>query len=587
MSRKKIYIISSLLAGILLVALIVGFWPIPDIESGFDYAVVVHFSDSEKLAEFYRERRFFVPYKDIPDHVGKAFVAAEDRRFYSHHGFDIIGITRALHRNIAANEIMEGGSTITQQLAKMILKNSERNFSRKLQEMIIALRLESKYSKEEILGLYMNLAYFGERVYGIEAAARAYFNKSVTDLSVAEAALLAGLQKAPNKYSPLKNPELAQERMTKVLGEMLALKFISHEEYLRALAEPLPDKTYFQRKYDAPYFADYIRQKLCAKYGDALYRTGYHVFSTLDPSLQSAAERSVLDGVHKIDRGSRRGVQAALIAIDMATGEIKAMVGGTDYSVSQFNRATMALRQPGSVFKPFVYAVALQEGMSSDDLILDEPVHIQDPDTGRPWSPRNSEDKYYGYVPLKTALALSLNSATVRLAQKIGIDNVREMAERCGIRTNRKTHLSMALGSFETTLLDMTIAYTAFATGKKVEPLAYTLIRDKNGKEVERPLPSSRVILPPDIVEKMRMILRGPIEHGIAGRARAVGRRVYGKTGTTNDYSDAWFVGFDEHIAVGVWVGRDDHTTLGIEQTGSEAALPIWTEFMKKVKYKG
>jgi penicillin-binding protein 1A len=558
----------------------------PEIESGFDYAVVVHSSDGAKLAEFYRERRFFVPYKDIPDHVGKAFVAAEDHRFYSHHGFDIKGIVRAMERNITENEIMEGGSTITQQLAKMIIKDRERNFSRKLREMILALRLESKYSKEEILGLYLNLSYFGERVYGIEAAARAYFNKPVTDLSVSEAALLAGLQKAPSKYSPLKNPALARERMTTVLGEMLALKFISHNEYLRALAEPVPERTYFQRKYDAPYFADYIRQRLSLKYGDALYRTGYHVFSTIDPVLQSVAELSVLDGVRQIERGARPGVQAALIAIDLTSGEIKAMVGGTDYSVSQFNRATMASRQPGSVFKPFVYAVALQKGMSCDDLILDEPVRIQDPDSGRLWSPRNSEDEYYGYVPLKTALALSLNSATVRLAQKVGIDNVREMAERCGIHTNGKTHLSMALGSFETTLLDMTAAYIVFATGKKVEPVAYTLVRDRNGKEVERSLLPNREILPPDLVDKMRMLLRGPIEQGIAGRARAIGRRVYGKTGTTNDYSDAWFVGFDEHLAVGVWVGRDDHATLGIEQTGSEAALPIWTEFMKKVKYR-
>lgn len=569
-----------------MVVLIAGFWPLPDIESGFDYAVVVHSCDGRKLAEFYRERRFFAPYKDIPDHVGKAFVAAEDRRFYFHHGFDIKGIVRATEKNIAANEVMEGGSTITQQLAKMLLKNRERNFSRKIHEMIIALKLESKYSKKEILGLYMNLAYFGERVYGIEAAARAYFDKSAADLSVSEAALLAGLQKAPVKYSPLKNPALARERRKTVLGEMLALNFISRDEYLRALEEPLPEKTYFQRKYEAPYFSDYIRQKLSAKYGDTLYRTGYHVFSTIDPAVQSAAELSVKEGVRQIERGTKPGIQAALIAIDMANGEIKAMVGGTEYSASQFNRATMALRQPGSVFKPFVYAAALQQGMSGNDLILDEPLHIQDPDTGRSWSPRNSEDEYYGYVPLKTALALSLNSATVRLAQKIGIDSVREMAERCGININRKAHLSMALGSFETTLLDMTAAYIAFATGKKMEPVAYTLIQDKNGKEVERALLSGKEILSPEIVSQMRLLLRGPIEHGIAGRARAVGRPVYGKTGTTNNYSDAWFVGFDEHLAVGVWVGRDDHTSLGIEQTGSEAALPIWTEFMKKVKYR-
>jgi penicillin-binding protein 1A len=289
--------------------------------------------------------------------------------------------------------------------------------------------------------------------------------------------------------------------------------------------------------------------------------------------------------VRETELRTRPGVQAAFVAMDMATGGIKAMVGGTDYSRSQFNRATMALRQPGSAFKPFVYAAAFRKGMSYDDTILDGPVRILETDTGRWWSPRNSEGEYNGEVSLKTAFALSLNAATVRLAQKTGFDSVREMAEQCGITSKLSVHPSIALGSFEVTLLELTSAYAAIATGRKVTPMAFTMIKDKNGAVVERPVPSQQKVLSPDIVEKMRVLLRATIESGIAGRARAVPRTVYGKTGTTNDYSDAWFVGFDDRIVCGVWVGRDDHTPLGLEETGSETALPIWTNFMKQVKY--
>jgi penicillin-binding protein 1A len=584
-SGKKRLCLYCLLAGIFLAILPFLFWSLPDVGSGFNYVAVVHSADGGDIAEFYKERRFFVPSHDIPASVKKAFLAAEDQRFYFHHGFEIKGILRALNRNISANSVVEGGSTITQQLAKMLIKNSERSFSRKLHEMVIALKLEWKYSKEEILGTYLNLAYFGERVYGIEAAARTYFNKSAADLSISEAALLAGLLKAPSSYSPLKNPALARERMKIVLNEMLALNFISRVEYAEALSVPLPETAYYQRKYDAPYFIDFMRLQLSAKYGEAVYQRGFHVFSTIDATMQALAERAVRDGVRQVELRTRPGVQAALVAMDISTGEIKAMVGGTDFSASQFNRAAMALRQPGSAFKPFVYAAAFRKGMSYNDSILDEPVSIPEPDTGRLWSPRNSEGEYHGNVSLKTAFALSLNSATVRLAQKIGFETVREMAQQCGITSKLNTNPSIALGSSEVTLIELTSAYAVIATGKKKVPVAYTLIRDKKGAIVERSVASYQEVLAADIVEKMRVLLRATIESGIAGMARAVPRTVYGKTGTTNDYSDAWFVGFDDRLALGVWVGRDDHTPLGIEETGSETALPIWTDFMKHVKY--
>jgi penicillin-binding protein 1A len=570
-------------AVILLASLSFISWSGPDLGSGFNYAVVVH-SAAGDLAELYKERRFFAPCSEIPPLVKNAFIAAEDQRFYSHFGVDLKGILRAAHRDITEKAVIEGGSTITQQLAKMLIRNPERSFSRKLREMILAFKLESKYSKEEILCAYLNLAYFGERAYGIEAASRAYFNKSVRGLGAAEAALLAGLQKAPNTYSPLRNPAAARERMVAVLKKMSDLKFISAKEYAQGLSAPLPARTCFERKLAAPYFVEFIRKRLSAKYGDSLYTRGFHVYSTIDPAMQALAEQTVKDGVREVELRTRPGVQAALLAMDLVTGEIRAMVGGTDFRKSEFNRATMALRQPGSAFKPFIYAAALQNGMSCDDRILDEPVSIPDLD-GSLWSPRNSEGTYNGDVSLKTAFALSLNAATVRLSQKVGLDRVRETAERCGVTSSLDTRPSMALGSIEVTLLDLTAAYSTLATGRRLQPLAYTLIKDKNMETVERVEPSYRETLPTQVVGGMRLLLRATIESGIAGRARAVPRLVYGKTGTTNVNSDAWFVGFDDRLVVGVWVGRDDHTSIGIEETGSEAALPIWVEFMKRVKY--
>jgi penicillin-binding protein 1A len=305
----------------------------------------------------------------------------------------------------------------------MLIKNPERSYSRKLHEMVIALKLEWKYSKEEILGAYLNLAYFGERVYGIETAARAYFNKSVTDLSIPEAAMLAGLLKAPSAYSPLKDPALARERMKTVLKEMLSLHNITNDEYASALAAPLPESVYFQRKYSAPYFIDFMRTRLSEKYGEAPYQQGFQIFSTSDTSMQSLAEQSVRDGVRQVELRSRSGVQAALVAMDLATGEIKAMVGGTDYTKSQFNRATMALRQPGSAFKPLY--MPLRFGRACRTMTAFLMGLSASGDGYRPLVvSRNSEGEYHGDVSLRPPLR-SLNAATVRLAQQIGFERAR------------------------------------------------------------------------------------------------------------------------------------------------------------------
>lgn len=576
------------IAAIFLVSLLLfcGLAVAPDSDSGHEYAVIISYEDGQEMAEFYRERRFFVSHSAVPEHVKNAFIGIEDKRFYSHHGIDLKGILRALRRDISSRAVVEGGSTITQQVAKMILKDSERSIMRKVREMFVTARLEWKYTKDEILGMYLNLAYFGERVYGIESAARTYFDKSTPDLTIAEAALLAALQKAPNKYSPLKDPSRAWTRRKIVISEMFANNFITREEYSKAQAEPLPKKVYFERRSKAPYFVEFARQQLARKYGDALNTRGMRVHSTIDATMQDLAEKAVQNGVRLIEQRSGKGVQAALVAMDLEGGAIRAMVGGTDFRESQFNRATMALRQPGSAFKPFVYMAAMEQGRSYDDLILDAPVSLPDPDTGDMWSPKNAEWIYYGNVPLKTALALSLNTATVRLSQEVGIEKVHEAATRCGIRTALKLRPSLALGASEVTLLELTAAYIPFANGMRTEPMAYTEITDKNGTLLENMTPVINEVVSSATVDKMRVLLRGVVESGIAGMALAVNRPVYGKTGTSDDNSDAWFVGFDDKLVVGVWVGRDDHKVLGYMETGSEAALPIWTEFMKKVKHR-
>ncbi|MDA8214513.1 MAG: penicillin-binding protein 1A [Nitrospiraceae bacterium] len=547
-------------------------------ESSFVYS-----SDGKVLAELYLERRNFIPHYNIPDRIKKAFIAIEDQRFYSHPGVDLIGILRALYKDLMAQSIVEGGSTITQQLTKMLFLKPEKNLSRKIKEAIISVQIEKRYTKDEILGMYLNQAYFGTRAYGIEAAAQTYFGKSSNELSLAETALLAGLQKAPSMYSPFRNPEKAFARRQLVLKKMLQNGFISREEYERANAEPLPIKPYY-RKYEAPYFVELVRQHLESKYGNAIYTSGFRVYSTIDYNMQKIAEEAVTNGIKTIEKRVKRGIQAALIAIDPRNGHIKAMVGGTDFWETQFNRATMALRQPGSAFKPFVYVAALENGMSESDEILDEPVSFPG---GRPntlWSPKNYDGEYHGYVPLKTALALSLNTATVRLANDVGINTVIDLAKQCGIKSTLHPYLPLALGASDVTLLELTSAYGVFATGNRIDPITYEKIINRDGALLEETFPTTESVLEPETVDKMKTLLRAVIEMGTAAKARELKRAVYGKTGTTNDFSDAWFIGFDDRLVVGVWVGRDNHKPIGHKEAGAKAALPIWIEFMKNIQ---
>ncbi|HBR22682.1 MAG TPA: penicillin-binding protein [Nitrospiraceae bacterium] len=570
--------------------IIIGFiyWmlsELPQIKALEEYKPIessrVYSSEGELLAELYLERRTLIPHYRIPEHVKKAFVAIEDIRFYKHHGVDAVGIARALYYDIKAGSIVQGGSTITQQLAKMLFLKPDRSIKRKIREAVISIQIEKRYTKDEILGLYLNQAYFGTRAYGIEAASQTYFGKSTDELNIAEAALLASLPKAPSQYSPFKHPQKAKERRRLVLKEMLKNKFITETQVKEADSIPLPATPNF-RKYSAPYFIEAIRQELENKYGDELYTSGYRIYTTLSAGMQKAAEDAVKKGLSSIGKRAGTGVEAALVAIDIKTGHIKAMVGGSDFWKNQFNRATHALRQPGSAFKPLVYTAAIEKGMTSQDKIDDSPIFLKGSKPGELWSPKNYDGNYHGSVTLKTALAQSLNAATVRLADKLGIKNVIEMAERLGIKSELQPYTSLAIGASDVTLLEMVSAYSAFAYGKRVKPVLYEKILGRDGRIVEETQSAAEDLLSEKTVEEMKVLLRAVVEEGTAQSAKELKRHVYGKTGTTNNYTDAWFIGFDDRLAVGVWVGRDNHKPIGKKEAGSRAALPIWIEFMKK-----
>lgn len=582
----KVAAVFSAVAGI-----IIGFfyWTVsdlPSIKALEEYAPIessrVYSADGKLIAEFYIERRTFIPYYKIPEHVKKAFVSVEDIRFYRHPGVDIIGVVRAFYQDIKAGSIVQGGSTITQQLAKMLFLKPDRSIKRKIKEAALSIQIEKHYTKDEILGLYLNQAYFGTRAYGIEAAAQTYFGKPAKELNISEAALLASLPKAPSLYSPFKNPEKAGERRERVLKDMLKHKFITRAQFEGAVNFPLPATPNF-RRYDAPYFIETLRHDLEAKYGNELYTGGYKIYSTLDFALQQKAEEAVKKWIPAIEKRTRPGVEAALIAIDVRTGYIKAMVGGVDFWKNQFNRAVNASRQPGSAFKPIVYITAIKGGMASGDKIDDSPVSFKGSRPGQMWSPKNYDGRYYGSVTLKAALAHSLNAATVRLADKIGINNVIEMAKRLGIKSELLPYMSLAIGASDVNVLEMVSAYSVFASGHRAKLVLYERILNRDGIVIEEARPVMEDLLSEEEVKEIKILLRAVVEEGTALSAKQLKRPVYGKTGTTNDYTDAWFIGFDDKLAAGVWVGRDDHKPIGVKETGSKAALPIWIEFMGKI----
>ncbi|RMH32267.1 MAG: PBP1A family penicillin-binding protein [Nitrospirae bacterium] len=674
---------------------------LPSFESLQDYqpSIVsrVYADNGEVIGQFYLERRIYAPLDRIPQHLVNAVIAVEDSRFFDHPGLDIIGIVRAAWTNIKKGGKFEGASTITQQLARSLFLSPERTYTRKIRELLLALKMEMVLSKEQILEMYLNQIYFGHGAYGVATASYTYFDKDISNLTLPEAAFLAGLPKAPNTYSPYRNPGLAKRRQEHVLRRMVDAGFLSKataEEAMKA------DLTFRRHSLDpiAAYFLEDIRQTLVDHYGESMvFKGGLQVYTTLNVPMQRAAEYALRQGLRDLDkrqgwRGPLRHVdvsneraqataldnheptirrsddlleavvtrvskdeaevlvadtykgrialedmlwarrqlpkgaevtearvlsnptadrilkpgdvievapkhgdpeegefvleqtprvEGALLALDPRTGAIRAMVGGYDYERSQFNRAVLARRQPGSAFKPIIYAAALKQGWTPATLILDAPVVYEEED--RVWKPENYEKRFYGAITLRDALRHSRNAATVRLLEQIGVENVISLAKALGVTSHLSPDLSLALGSSSVTLQELTSVYGVFANlGLQLKPYAISLVKNLEGDILEQHVFEPRRVLSPETAYLITNMLMDVIQRGTGRKAKSVGRPVAGKTGTTNSYHDAWFVGYAPNLVAGVWVGFDGMRTIGKLESGAHAALPIWTAFMKE-----
>ncbi len=596
---KKIIMGAILLVGIFSGALVGAFLAltrdlpqIRELENFTPSAITrVYSADKVLLAELFLEKRDPVLLSKVPAYLKSALLATEDRSFYRHCGIDIKGNLRAIAKDIIAGDFKEGASTITQQLARTLFLTRKKKVVRKIKEAILAFQLERRYTKDEILELYLNQIYLGSGAYGVESAARVYFNKPVTDLDLSQCALIAGLPKSPSRYSPLVNPDLARKRRDIVLKQMLDTGLIKETDYLHALKEPVLDTSSVSSTgMKAPYFVNHIEEFLEDTVGDAsLYKGGLSIYTTLSYKFQSAAEAAAENGLLALaHRMKLRGIsdpqpQCALVSLDVSSGGILAMVGGKDFQESQFNRAVSALRQPGSAFKPIVYAYAISQGMSQNKLLLDAPVVFPGANGGRDWTPENYSETYQGEMTLRRALAESRNIPAIRLFETLGISPVTAFAHQLGITTPIDPDLSSALGSSTVRLIDLTAAYRVFASGgESIAPFGVMEIVDHSGHVLWRARPVRQIVMSPETAAITTDMLSAVVREGTGRKALSLGRPVAGKTGTTNQFKDALFVGYSPSIVTGVWVGQDKYETLGKGETGAQAALPIWVEFMEK-----
>jgi penicillin-binding protein 1A len=662
----------------------------------------VYADDETPVGQFFVERRVLIPLERVPAQLKEATLAVEDARFYSHEGIDVIGIARAAWSNMQAGEVVEGASTITQQVAKMLFLTHRKTVERKVREVVLALRMEHLLSKDEILEIYLNQTYYGHGAYGVEAASNVYFGKSVGDLTLDEASLLAGLPKAPAAYSPYNTPDRALKRRAHVLRRMVETGYITDAEEMRAQGAVLHLRPRQETTVKAPYFIEHVRRYLEEQYGSTLlYRGGLKVYTTLDLSLQEAAEASLRHGVIRIDQ--RRGyrgplghvnvfksdpidwekvrqipwpdepspltalahrvkavvvavddrrvhvrweggegiipleamswayppnldadnekrrlrrpgdamkvgdviladltvaggqgkktllalaqepiVQGALVALEPHTGYLRALVGGYDFGRSQFNRATQAIRQPGSAFKPIIYATAIQRGISPTRVMVDAPIVHEQAD-GKVWKPSNYDGNFWGSITLAEALAHSRNIIAIKLLEAVGVKNVVEYAKRLGIRNPMTPTLALGLGASGLTPLELTTAYNVLASqGVRHDPVAVKWVEDAEGHVLEKHTPVGERVMSEQQAFVMTSMLQGVVQRGTATRAKVLNRPVAGKTGTTNDFIDAWFVGYSPNLVAGVWVGIDDRESLGYKEAGGRSALPIWIEFMQQ-----
>lgn len=667
---------------------------LPSIQSLKDYhpplVSSVYAADGSLIGEFYAERRYLVPLEEVPPHVVKAFLASEDVRFYEHGGVDLPGILRATLKNLEAGEIVQGGSTITQQVVKSLLLSPERTYIRKLKEAVLAYRIDHALSKDEILYLYLNQIYFGAGAYGVEAAARTYFDKHTVDLSLAQGAMLAGLPKAPTRFSPTHNFSVAKDRQEYVLKRMAEVGFITSEEARKALAEPLhfaKPKHWTLKALNS--FTEEVRRQVEARYGrDGLYKEGFSIYTTLDVRAQEIAQKALDIGLRDLDKRHSRyrgihlnvpredwpntlkilaernrelaqglvapalvtayddktgvcqlqlgsgagklppsgwqwtqisdkraarmfrvgdvirvrldklqddkswlvvleqdpGMEGAFLAMVPDTGRVLCMVGGRDFEKSQFNRCTQAIRQPGSAFKPVIYSAALDKGFTEASMLIDSPIVLDDHSLKGAWKPANYDQQFWGPILLRKALIHSRNVVTVKLLSQIGVNYAINYARQLGVKSPLSPTLALALGASGVTLEELLTAYSPFVNlGDRVEPYLIERILDRKGRLVEEHQVVRESVISPQTAYLMNHLLQGVVEEGTGQKAKELGRPAAGKTGTTNEMKDAWFIGFTPSTLAGVWVGYDDHTlSLGKGETGGRAACPIWLHFMKE-----
>ncbi len=624
----------------------------------------VYANDGSILTEFFIQRRQYVPIEKVPDHVKHAFIAIEDRSFYRNIGIDPLGILRAAIMNLLSGRIVAGGSTISQQLIKNLFLTPERSLSRKVKEMILAIKLNKVYPKDKILEMYLNHIYLGHGAYGVESAAQVYFGKHVWELDVCEAAVIAGLPKAPSRYDPYKNIEGATERRDAVLQSMLEEGYIDINKARECFEKPIVLREVDEEDIDIKdYFTEMVRQWFAARYGiDELYKGGYKIYTTVDkdllrnahyimkdhlellqnqvgfPKLTEEEINKLLEDYEKqsVDRliknniyigiiekvkkkkvfikvkdhkgyfvfsgrlrNAEKGipvyvryidkdefefvpyVEGALVAIDQKTGAIRALVGGYDFLKTKFNRAVQAKRQPGSAFKPIVYIAAILKGYTQISLLNDEPVAIWDPDRFEEWIPENYDREYHGEVTLRYALAHSLNAASVNLFLDIGYKPVLSLAYQMGIKTKLPQVPSLVLGSADISPMELAAVYSVFANnGMKCDPYFIERVEDFAGNVLYQHEPECVYVIPEEENAVMVDLLKAVIKEGTGRKARVLGFPVAGKTGTTDDYTDAWFAGFSPKLTTIVWVGYDTKKKIGWKMTGAKAALPIWIDFM-------
>ena len=554
-----------------------------------------------RIGRFVEERRQLIALRDIPPHVIDAILAAEDDGFYRHSGVDLGGMLRAAVANIKAGRIEQGASTITQQVAKNIYLNPERTYMRKLRDVALALQIELTLSKDEILEIYLNQIYFGSGAYGIAEAAMTYFGKPVGSLTIGEAALIAGLPPAPSRRSPHRDPHAAEENRKSVIARMRETGRLSATAATAALAEAvkvvaLPAPEAFT---DSAYFVEEVRQQIFDELGSELVlRGGLRIETTLDAGMQReavAAVRAGLDAMRKDGVRDRQGraAEGALVSLDVKSGDVLAMVGGYDFAKSRFNRAVQAKRQPGSAFKPFAYGAALEAGYPANTTLYDYQVEFRNRSTGKWWRPKNYTGEFRGPVSMVEAFARSLNNPTIRLVEEVGVDRVIDFARRAGIRSNLSRDLALVLGTNEVTLLELTSAYGTFARGGRArDPRIVRRVVDADEKILLEDLKAAD--LPPRRSTKRissvdayltTYLLREAVRswYGTGHGAARLGPGIAGKTGSTNENRDAWFIGYTPEVVTGVWVGHDDRSPMARNRTGAGAALPIWTAFMANV----